>query len=160
MSLNPKKFTFKNRHKQRKFLNFRSQKLTYGHFGLKLLQPLWVSGKQILRYKLLIKKSAKRSDKTSRKVWFNLFPHLPMTKKVAGSRMGKGKCKLVGWIAQLSPGVNMFELKNARPGRAVYFFKQVSYRLPVKSKLTSKVIRKIPLLWKSSKKISHENFFS
>lgn len=160
MSLSPKKFDFKNRHKQRKFLNFRYQKLTYGHFGLKLLQPLWVSGKQILRYKLLIKKSAKRADKTCRKVWFNLFPHLPMTKKVAGSRMGKGKGKLAGWIAQLSPGVNMFELKNARPGRAVYFFKQVAYRLPVKSKFMSKNTKKVPLLWNHSKKISHENFFS
>ena len=69
-----------------------------------------------------------------------------MTKKIAGSRMGKGKGKLVGWVAQLSPGVNMFELKNARPGRAVYFFKQVTFRLPVKSKFISKTITKVPLL--------------
>jgi large subunit ribosomal protein L16 len=83
-----------------------------------------------------------------------------MTKKVAGSRMGKGKGKLAGWIAQLSPGVNMFELKNARPGRALYFFKQVTHRLPVKSKFVSQTVKKVPLLWKNSKKISHENFFS
>jgi large subunit ribosomal protein L16 len=83
-----------------------------------------------------------------------------MTKKVAGSRMGKGKGKLAGWVAQLSPGVNMFELKNLRPGRANYFFKQVAYRLPVKSKLLYANKKKVPLIWNNSKKITHETFFS
>jgi len=160
MSLSPRKFTFKSRHKQRKFLNFRKQKLAYGHFGLRILQPLWVNTKQVLRYKLLIKKASKRADKTSRKVWFNLFPHLPTTKKVTGSRMGKGKGKPEGWIAQLSPGVSMFELRNLRPGRAKYFFKQVAYRLPVQSKLLSLNKKKVPLIWNNSKKITHEIFYS
>lgn len=51
--------------------------------------------------------------------------------------MGKGKGKLAGWVGQLSAGINIFELKNLRPGRAKYFIKQVQYRLPVKSKLIS-----------------------
>jgi ribosomal protein L16/L10AE len=83
-----------------------------------------------------------------------------MTKKVAGSRMGKGKGKLAGWVAQLAPGVNMFELKNMRPGRAKYFFKQVTYRLPVTTKFLSVNTRKVPLIWNNSKKITHENFLS
>jgi len=74
--------------------------------------------------------------------------------------MGKGKGKLAGWIAQLSPGVNMFELKNVRPGRAKYFFQQVTYRLPVTTKLVSSSKKKVPLLWNNSRKISHESFFS
>jgi large subunit ribosomal protein L16 len=96
MSLRPRKFTFKNRHKRRSLINFKKTTLSYGNFGLRILQPLWVNSKQVFRYKLFIKKSARRADKTSRKVWFNLFPHLPLTRKVEGSRMGKGKGKLAG----------------------------------------------------------------
>jgi large subunit ribosomal protein L16 len=94
--LRPRKFQYKNLHKHRRVINAKINKLTYGQYGLRILQPLWVNNKQIFRYKLFLKKAAKRSDKTSRKVWFNLFPHLPLTRKVEGSRMGKGKGKLAG----------------------------------------------------------------
>jgi large subunit ribosomal protein L16 len=159
MSLRPRKFTFKNRHKRRSIINFKKTTLSYGNFGLRILQPLWVNSKQVFRYKLFIKKSARRADKTSRKVWFNLFPHLPLTRKVEGSRMGKGKGKLAGWVAQLAPGVNMFEFKNLRPGRAKYYFQQVQYRLPVQSSLIKESTKSVPLIWNNSVKVSHENFW-
>ena len=94
--LRPRTFDYKSLYKKRKIVTFKKAELNYGQYGLRILQPLWVSGKQIFRYKLFLKKAAKRADKTSRKVWFNLFPHLPLTRKVEGSRMGKGKGKLVG----------------------------------------------------------------
>ena len=90
----------------------------------------------------VITRELNRSGKINIPLAFNT----PFSAKPSGIRMGKGKGKLVGWIAQLSPGVNLFELKNARPGRAVYFFKQVTHRLPVKSKLIRKTILKVPLL--------------
>jgi len=49
--------------------------------------------------------------------------------------MGKGKGKLSGWIGYLPSGINIFEFKNLRPGRAKYFCKQVKYRLPIKTKI-------------------------
>ena len=158
MSLRPNKFKFKNRHKNRSFLSPKKSKLLYGHFALQTLQPLWVTGKQIFRYKIFLKKSVKRSDKTSRKIWFNLFPHLPLSKKVAGSRMGKGKGKLDGWIGQLTSGSNIFEFKNLRPGRAKYFLRQVQYRLPVKSSIQYFSKKSFYLPWNVSKKISHTKF--
>ena len=158
MSLRPNKFKFKNRHKSRSIVLPKPKKLLYGHFALRTLQPLWVTGKQIFRYKIFLKKSVKRSDKTSRKIWFNLFPHLPLSKKVSGSRMGKGKGKLAGWVGQLSPGINIFEFKNLRPGRAVYFIKQIQHRLPVKSQTTFYSTKKLNLPWRSSKKIRNEKF--
>ena len=158
MSLRPNKFKFKNRHKNRHLILPKSEKLLYGHFAIKTLQPLWITGKQIFRYKIYLKKAIKRSDKTSRKIWFNIFPHLPLSKKVAGSRMGKGKGKLAGWVGQLSAGINIFELKNLRPGRAKYFVKQVQYRLPVKSKLISFSQKYNFTPWNTSKKISVEKF--
>jgi large subunit ribosomal protein L16 len=158
MSLRPNKFKFKNRHKNRKVLNSRKENLLYGHFALRILQPLWVTGKQIFRYKIFLKKAVKRSDKTSRKIWFNLFPHLPLSKKIAGSRMGKGKGKLSGWVGQLSSGVNIFEIKNVRPGRATYFVNQIRYRLPVKSELCQSSTKFFFLPWQISKKITYEKF--
>ena len=82
-----------------------------------------------------LKKGSRRVDKTSRKVWLNAFPHLPLTKKVAGSRMGKGKGKLKGWFSQTPPSITFAEYKNLRIGRSNYFLTQLSHRLPVRSRL-------------------------
>jgi len=158
MSLRPNKFKFKNRHKSRKYLSSRKGNLLYGHFSLQTLQPLWVTGKQIFRYKIFLKKAVKRSDKTLRKIWFNLFPHLPLSKKVAGSRMGKGKGKLSGWVGQLSAGSNIFEFKNLRHGRALYFMNQIKYRIPVKTKFKFYSRKTIYLPWNVTKKISIQKF--
>jgi large subunit ribosomal protein L16 len=158
MALRPNKFKFKNRHKARKYITFRKSKLLYGHFAIRLLQPLWVTGKQIFRYKIFLKKSVKRSDKTSRKVWFNTFPHLPLSKKIAGSRMGKGKGKLSGWIGQLSTGVNMFEFKNLRYGRALYFINQVRYKLPIQTTVGYFSRATLSLPWRRSRKIPFSKF--
>jgi ribosomal protein L16/L10AE len=50
--------------------------------------------------------------------------------------MGKGTGKLAGWVGQISTGVNLFEFKNLRPGRAIYFCNQVRFRLPVKTEIS------------------------
>jgi large subunit ribosomal protein L16 len=96
-----------------------------------------ISGKNLFRIKIFIKKGARRTDKTSRKVWLNAFPHLPLTKKVSGSRMGKGKGKLAGWYGKLPSGVSLVEYRNLRNGRGVYFLRQIKFRLPVYSRLIS-----------------------
>ena len=88
----------------------------------------------MFRLKLFLKKSARRTDKTSRKVWINTFPHIPLTKKVIGSRMGKGKGKLSIWFNKLSTGVIFIEVKNLRPGRAKYFLKQTQNKLKSKDR--------------------------
>ena len=136
MLLRPRKFDFKNRHKSRSLYSFpKSSGLLFGQTGLQLLQPMNISGKHLFRIKIFIKKGARRTDKTSRRVWLNAFPHLPLTKKVAGSRMGKGKGKLSGWYGKLPSGVNLVEYRNLRNGRATYFLRQVKFRLPVYSRL-------------------------
>lgn len=73
--------------------------------------------------------------------------------------MGKGKGKLAGWVAQLSPGVTMFEFKNLRTGRAKYYYEQVAHRLPVDSAFVKKISIRVPLILKTSKKISYECFW-
>lgn len=97
------------------------------------LKPFRLTGKKIFNLKIFLKKATKRSDKTRRLVWFNVFPHLPLSKKPLGMRMGKGVGKLAAWGSQLAGGITILEFKNLRFGRAVYFFKQASSRLPTRT---------------------------
>lgn len=124
--------------KRRKFRIFKENKFNFGTIALIILRPLRLNSQQIFRYKLFLKKSSKRSDKTGRKSWLNIFPHLPLTRKVAGSRMGKGKGKLDGWFSDIPSGINIIEFKNLRYGRSVYFFKQLMHRIPTKCKINFK----------------------
>ena len=98
MLLQPRHFVYKRKQKNRSVLSFNSnynQKyLRFGSSGLFLLRPAQLTSEQIFRFKLFLKKASKRSDYTRRFVWFHEFPHLPLTKKPNGTRMGKGKGKL------------------------------------------------------------------
>lgn len=125
----------------------RYEKLLYGQFGLKTLQPLRLNNKQIFRYKIFLKKSVRKADKTGRRLWVNTFPHLPLTRKVSGSRMGKGKGKLSNWVSNIRAGINIVELRNLRTGRAYYFLNQIMYRLPVKTTLVVRYSTKVPLIF-------------
>ena len=73
--------------------------------------------------------------------------------------MGKGKGKLAGWVAQLSPGVTMFEFKNLRTGRARYYYEQVAYRLPVKSSFVKRFSIQTTLIWDFSRRVSYDCFW-
>ena len=92
-----------------------------------------LSSKQIFRLKIFLKKAVKRSDYTKRKIWFNIFPHLPLSKKTKGMRMGKGNGKLSTWFIKIKGGRVILEFKNLRLGRAEHFLKQVSHKLPVRT---------------------------
>lgn len=134
MMLQPRKFKYKTRQKARKTKSWANPTLSYGDFGLRILNPVRFSAKRIFRLKLFLKRAVRKSDLTRRKVWFAAFPHLPLTKKPKGTRMGKGSGKLAGWVTQLRGGVILVELKNLRLGRAIYFSKQLSHKLPVPTK--------------------------
>lgn len=131
MVLQPRRFKYKLRQKSRKLpatQNFK-KKLNFGQAGLMLKQPLRLNSKRLFRIKLFLKKAAKRSENTRRRVWVNAFPHLPLTKKIIGSRMGKGKGKLSIWSVQLYTGHILIEFKNLRNGRVKYYLRQSQYKL-------------------------------
>ena len=137
MVLQPRKFRYKLRQKQRALnYNFRSKhQLSFGQVGLTLTKPLRINSKKMFRLGLFLKKSARRGDKTLRKTWVNTFPHIPMTKKVIGSRMGKGKGKLSIWYNQLTAGIIFIEMKNLRLGRACYYLRQARNKLKGSAKV-------------------------
>ena len=151
--MRPRKFDYKSIFKRRRFKKALNSALHYGQQGLQILQPLRLNSRHIFRYKIFLKKAARKSDKTRRKIWFNAFPFLPLSRKVAGSRMGKGKGKLAGWAADLPSGINLIEFKNLRTGRVDYYSTQVQHKLPVKSRLVRKTTLHINLPLSSTKKV-------
>ena len=159
MLLRPRKFKYKNIFKRRSYPVPKNSCLHHGQYGLQLLQPVRLNNKQIFRIKLFLKKSSRKVDKTSRQIWFHLFPHLPLSKKVEGSRMGKGAGKLASWFIELPSGLSIFEFKNLRPGRAYYFANQIKHRLPAKTKFTYRKSRKVNLPLKLSQQTTYFSFW-
>ena len=131
MILQPRKFKYKSRQKGRKAHTPSSTSLSYGTYGLAILRPLRISAKRIFRLKLFLKKSSRKSDITKRSFWVSVFPHLPLSRKSKGMRMGKGAGKLSHWHTQLRAGKMVVEFKNLRLGRSKYYSNQVSHKLPV-----------------------------
>lgn len=131
MMLQPRKVKYKFRHKRRRVSIFRTRPFIYGDISLTLLKPLRVSSKSFFRLKLFLKRSVRKSDITKRLFWLALFPHLPLSKKPKGMRMGKGVGKLSTWHTFVSGGTLLLEFKNLRKGRALYYVNQVSKRLTV-----------------------------
>lgn len=135
MLLQPRKFKRKNFQKKRNCNLWSYNTLSYGTSGIRIQQSLRLSAKQIYRAKLFLKRAARKSERTQRFMWFAAFPHIPLTRKGKGSRMGKGAGKLSTWSVQLKPGIVLIELLHLRFGRIAYFFKQVSYKSPVQVQL-------------------------
>lgn len=134
MLLQPRKFKYKTRQKSRSVAMAGEARLAYGDSGVRLLQPLRLTGRRIFRLKIFLKKAARKPDITKRRVWFNAFPHIPLTKKGKGLRMGKGIGKLSAWQVKVRGGVFLVEFRNLRPGRMLYFSKQLQNKLPVRTR--------------------------
>lgn len=130
MPLQPKNFKSKRRQKGRKLIQFNNgYRLKFGDCGLLIPRPLIFTAIQLSKIKIFLKKATRRGDKTRRKIWFNLFPQLPFSKKPANVRMGKGKGKLKTWFVNIRGGTIFVEYENLRYGRSIYFFKQTNFKL-------------------------------
>lgn len=86
---------------------WRGSKLDFGDYGLKALEPAWVTDRQIEAVRVSIMRHVKRGAK----LWIRIFPHKPITKKPPETRMGKGKGAPDQWVAVVKPGRVMFELE-------------------------------------------------
>ena len=118
-----------------------------------ILKPAQLTSHQLFRFKLFLKRASKKSDYTDRFTWLKAFPHLPLTKKPTGTRMGKGKGKLECWFTNVSGGTILIEFKNLRYGRSKYFITQMTHKLgiPTKCVYNNHIFFNMPL--KISKKI-------
>ena len=105
-------------------------KLSFGEYGLQALEPGWITSKQIEAARVALTRHIKRGGK----VWINIFPHKPVTKKPAETRMGSGKGAPENWVAVVKPGKIMFELAGVNPEIAQEAMRLASHKLPLKTK--------------------------
>ena len=112
----------------------RGNHLTFGEFGLKSLECGWVSAAQIESARRTITHHTKRLGR----IYLRVFPHKPITKKAAGSRMGSGKADIHSYVAVIKPGAMLFELAGVTQEMAKEAFRLASHKLSVATKVVTK----------------------
>jgi large subunit ribosomal protein L16 len=128
----PKKTKFRKQHRgRRRGYTTGQDTVQFGDFGLKSLEAAWITNRQIEAARIAMTRKIKRGGK----VWINVFPDKPYTKKPAETRMGKGKGSPEGWVAVVKPGRVMFELAGVAEPLAKEALRLAGNKLPVKTKI-------------------------
>jgi large subunit ribosomal protein L16 len=106
---------------------YRGSTVSFGDFGLKALEPAWITARQIEAARIALTRHVKRGGK----VWIRIFPDKPITKKPAETRMGKGKGSPEYWVAVVRPGRIMYEMSGVPEEIAREAFRLASAKLPI-----------------------------
>jgi len=113
----------------RKGIALRGNKINFGEYGLRVLEPAWLTAQQIEAARVALTRSLKKGGK----VWIRIFPDKAITKKPAETRMGKGKGAPSGWVAVVKPGRVLFEIEGVGRPEAKTAMKLAGHKLPVKT---------------------------
>ncbi|MCH7827549.1 MAG: 50S ribosomal protein L16 [Bacteroidetes bacterium] len=133
--LMPKRVKFRKSQRGRmKGKAYRGSAVSFGDFGLKALQPHWITSRQIEACRVALSRKMKRDGK----VWIRIFPDKPVSKKPLETRMGKGKGAPEFWVAVVKPGRVMFEVSGVSKEIAYAALKSCSYKLPIKTKVVQR----------------------
>jgi large subunit ribosomal protein L16 len=114
---------------------YRGSHLSFGTYGLKAVEPCWITSRQIEAARVAITRYIKRGGK----LWIRIFPDKPVTQKPAETRMGKGKGSPEFWVAVIKPGRILFELEGVHYDVAKEAMRLASYKLPLKTKFVSTI---------------------
>ncbi|GBD45355.1 50S ribosomal protein L16 [Thermoleophilum album] len=129
--LQPRKVKHRKHHRGRmRGVSKGGTRVQFGEYGLKALEPAWITNRQIEAARVAITRKIKRGGK----VWINIFPDKPYTKKPAETRMGSGKGSPEGWVAVVKPGRVMFELAGVPEPLAREAMRLAGHKLPIKTK--------------------------
>lgn len=113
---------------------YRGSELAFGDFGLKSLEPCWLTARQIEAGRIAITRYVKRGGK----VWIRVFPDKPITKKPAETRMGSGKGNPEYWVAVIKPGRIIFEMEGVTPEIAQEALRLAAYKMPMATKIVKR----------------------
>jgi large subunit ribosomal protein L16 len=102
----------------------------FGTYGLKAIEPGWVSDRQIEASRIAMTRFIKRGGK----IWIRIFPDKPITKKPAETRMGKGKGAPEGWVAVVKPGRILFEMDGVPEQVAREALRLAANKLPIQTR--------------------------
>ena len=135
--LEPKKIKFRNHHRgHRRGMAMRGNKVSFGSYGLKAMEPAWVTARQIEASRIVISRVVRKVGK----MWIRIFPDKPITERAAETRMGKGKGSLDHWVAVVRPGRVMFEVDGVTKEEAEEAFRNAGHKLPLKTKIVERRI--------------------
>ena len=112
----------------------RGAEISFGEYGLKTLEPGWITDRQIEAARIAMTRHVKRGGK----IWIRMFPDKPITKKPAETRMGKGKGAPDHWVAVVKPGRILYEIEGVSEEMAREAMRLAAQKLPVKCKFVSR----------------------
>ena len=131
----PKKVKHRKVHRgRRRGMAKGGTEINFGDYGLVALEPAWITNRQIEAARVAITRHIRRGGK----VWINIFPDKPYTKKPAETRMGSGKGNPEGWVAVVKPGKVMFELAGVDEELAKEAMRLAGHKLPIRTKFVSR----------------------
>jgi large subunit ribosomal protein L16 len=131
--LQPKRVKYRKKQKGRvKGIAQRGHTLAFGAFGIKALEPGWITSRQIEAARIAMTRAMKREGQ----VWIRIFPDKPITKKPAEVRMGKGKGAPEYWVAVVRPGTILFEAGGVSMDLAREALRLAEQKLPIRTKFS------------------------
>ncbi len=135
MPLLPSRTKFRKVHRGSRAGNAtRGNTLSFGEYGIQSLGRGWMTAAQIEAARVAITRNMKRKGK----VWIRVFPHKPVTKKPAETRMGKGKGGVEFWVAVIRPGTVLFEISGVSPTVAKESLRLADTKLPFRCRFIAR----------------------
>ena len=133
--LEPKKIKYRKVHRgNRKGMAKGGTEVNFGSYGMKAMEPGWITARQIEATRISISRRVRKVGK----MWIRIFPDKPITKKPLEVRMGKGKGNVEYWVALVQPGKVMFEMAGVEEELAREAFRLASAKLPIKTHFIKK----------------------
>ena len=131
----PKKTKYRKSHRGRRKGNSKGGNVVaFGDFGIQALETSYVTARQIEAARITITRTMKRGGK----VWINIFPHKPITKKPAEVRMGSGKGNVEYYVAVVKPGRILFEISGVPEDVAREAMRKSGHKLPMRTKFVKR----------------------
>jgi large subunit ribosomal protein L16 len=127
----PKRVKHRKQHKGRRTgVATRGNTIAFGQYGLQATEACWMTNRQIEAARRAMTRHVKRGGQ----IWIRIFPHKPVTKKPAETRMGSGKGNPEGWVAVVKPGQVLFEMGGVNHDVAKEAMRLAAAKLPIKTR--------------------------
>lgn len=134
--LMPKKIKYRKQQKGRMTGKaLRGSTMSFGEYGLKAMQPGWITDRQIEAARIAMTRYVQRGGK----IWIRIFPDKPITKKPAETRMGKGKGAPIGWVAVVRPGTILYEMEGLPHDMAKEAMRLAANKLPLRTRFVTRL---------------------
>ena len=133
--LMPKKVKHRKQHRGRMTGKaWRGSTVSFGDYGLRAMEPCWLTDRQIEAARVAMPRFIKRGGK----IWIRVFPDKPITKKPQETRMGKGKGAPEGWVAVVKSGRILFEMEGVEASVAKHAMQLAAAKLPIHTKFATR----------------------